>query len=132
MSDLIRRAHARYPCERPVEIFQGAAAGYLLGGGILLDVSLAGAFLRTEQDLKPATSYRLKIATPDGVIEIPCRVARVGPRNAPEMPKARHYGLNFNPSSDQERLLQRVVEEARRSPPLNETPFDRSMREYWK
>ena len=132
MADLIRRAHARFPCERPVEIYQGAASGYHLGPGILLDISLSGSFLRTEQDIKPATSYRLKIDGPDGLIEIPCRVARVGPRNAPEMPKARHYGLNFNPSADQERQLLRCVEQARRAPPANETPFDRAMRDYWK
>ncbi|MDE2141960.1 MAG: PilZ domain-containing protein [Elusimicrobia bacterium] len=132
MSDLIRRAHARYPCELPVEIYQGAASGYRLGNGILLDISLAGAFLRTEQDLKPATSYRLKFESPDGLLEIPCRVARVGPRNAPEMPKARHYGLTFNPSVDQERQLLRCVEQARRSPPVHESPFDRAMRDYWK
>ncbi|MFI5346266.1 MAG: PilZ domain-containing protein [Elusimicrobiota bacterium] len=132
MADANRRAHARYPCLRPVQVYQGAASGYLLGSGTLLDISLAGGFLRTEQDLKPATSYRLRIEGPDGHLEIPCRVARVGPRNAPEMPKARHYGLNFNPSADQERLLRVCVDQARRAPPVTETSFDRSMRDYWK
>jgi hypothetical protein len=41
MADDIRRSHARIPCNRPVEVFLGAAAGRLLGAGRLLNVSLS-------------------------------------------------------------------------------------------
>lgn len=131
MADAIRRAHARFPCSRPVEILQGAAAGTRLGPGTLLDVSLSGAYLRCDADLRASTPYRLKIEAPDGPFEVPCRVVRVGPRGVPEAPAARHFGLSFNPTVEQERLLLRYIDHIRRDPPAVETPFDRSLRSYW-
>jgi len=131
MADAIRRAHARFPCSRPVEILHGAASGTRLGTGILLDVSLSGAFLRFDGELRVATPYRLRFESPDGSFEIPCRVVRLGPRGVPEAPQARHYGLNFNPTVEQERQLRRYVDLIRREPPAVETPFDRALRDYW-
>jgi hypothetical protein len=114
-----------------VQVLQGAASGHSLGAGTLLDVSLTGGFLRLSAEMKPATAYRLKIAGPDGAFELPCRVVRVGPRGAPEEPGARHYGLAFNPTADQERRLRDAVEIVRRAPSVNETPLDRTLRDYW-
>jgi hypothetical protein len=132
MADAIRRGHSRYPCSRPVDVHQGVTNGYRLGAGILLDVSLEGAFLRFPGDLRPATTYRLKFQSAEGAFEIPCRVVRVGPRGAPGEPEARHYGLNFNPTADQERPLRLYVDLVRREPPVNESSFDRTIRDYWK
>jgi hypothetical protein len=131
MADAIRRAHARFPCSRPVEVLLGAAAGTRLGTGILLDVSLAGGFMRFVGEMRVATPYRLRIESPDGAFEVPCRVVRLGPRGAPDAPQARHYGLTFNPTSDQESLLRRFLDVVRREPPPMETPFDRALRDYW-
>ncbi|HEX4047958.1 MAG TPA: PilZ domain-containing protein [Elusimicrobiota bacterium] len=132
MADAIRRAHARIPCDRTVEVFHGAAAGRRIGEGRLMNVSLSGAYLRFEGELQRGTPYRLRADGPDGPLDLPCRVAREGPRAGPQAPGVRQYGLIFNLSADQERLLRRLVELLRRQPSSDkETNLDRSLRDYW-
>jgi hypothetical protein len=131
MSDAIRRSHARIPCDAPVEVSLGAAAGRRLGPGRLLNVSLSGAYMGFDGELLRGTPYRLRIDTAEGSLDLPCRVVREGPR-APKEPGARRYGLVFNLSADQERRLRRVVDVLRRQPsPDKESRLDRSLRDYW-
>ena len=132
MADAIRRSHARIPCDRPVEVFLGTAAGRLLGAGRLLNVSLSGAYLSFAGDLQRGTPYRLRIDGPEGPLNLPCRVAREGPRAGAQAPDARQYGLVFNLTADQERLLRQLVDILRRQPPPDkETGLDRTLRNYW-
>ena len=130
MADAVRRAHGRFPCLRPVEIYQGAATGRLLAKGTLLNVSVSGAFLRVDVELQHRTAYRLKLEGPDGSFEVSCRVVRNGRRGDP--PGARHYGLALNPTVGQEAVLRRLVDLIRRGPAHeHESPLDRSLRNYW-
>ena len=132
MADAIRRSHARIPCDRPVEVFVGAASGRLLGAGRLLNISLSGAYLGFAGELQRGTPYRLRIDGPEGPLDLPCRVAREGPRAGAKAPGARQYGLIFNVSADQERLLRRLVDVLRRQPASDEeTGLDRTLRDYW-
>ena len=97
-----------------------------------MNVSLSGAYLRFEGELTRGTAYRLSIQGPEDTFELPCRLAREGPRGGAKTPGARQYGLVFNPSADQERLLRRLVDVVRRQPLSDkETGFDRSLRNYW-
>lgn len=130
MPDAVRRAHNRFPCSRPVEIYQGAASGRLLAKGTLLNVSMSGAFLRVGVELQHRTGYRLKFEGPDGPFEVACRVVRDGHRGDP--PGARHYGLALNPTAGSEARLRRLVDLIRRGPAHeHESPLDRSLRSYW-
>jgi hypothetical protein len=132
MSDAIRRSHARIPCDLPTEVFLGAAVGRLLGAGRLLNVSLSGAFLGFAGELQRGTPYRLRVQGPEGPVDLPCRVAREGPRAGALAPGTRQYGLIFNLTADQERHLRRLVDVLRRQPTADkESGFDRSLRNYW-
>ena len=132
MADAFRRAHARIPCDRPVVVSMGVSSGRRLGDGRLLDASLSGGYLRYEGELQRGTPYRLEIESEDGPLALPFRVAREGPRGGPKTPLARHYGLLFNLSADQERRLRRLLDILRREPPTEgEKTFDSKMRNYW-
>ena len=132
MADAFRRAHARIPCDRPVEIFLGVTAGRRLGEGRLLDASLSGAYLRYAGELLRGTSYRLVIEDEGGQLELPFRIVREGAHAGPAAPGARHFGLIFNLSTDQERRLRRLIDLLRRRPPTeDEKRLDRSLRDYW-
>ena len=133
MAHVVRRSHARVPCDRRVLVFRGAAIGRRLGEGRLLDVSLAGAYLLFAGELERGTPYRLQAETADGPLDLPFRLAREGPRSSPKEPGARHYGLVFNLSVDQEARLRKLVDWLRRHPPIaEESRFDRSLRSYWE
>lgn len=128
MADAIRRAHARIPCDRPAELSRGAAFGRRLGEGRLLNISLSGAFMSFDGELERGTPYRLRIEGPEGPLDLPCRVAREGAKAS----GVRHYGLSFNVSADQEKLLRRLVDAIRRQPLADkESRLDRSLRDYW-
>jgi len=132
MADPIRRAHARLPCDRPVEILHGAAVGRRLGEGRLLNVSLSGAYLGFAGELRRGTTYRVRVDGPEGPLDLPCRVSREGPRAGAKSPGVRQYGLTFNLSADQERLLRRLLDAVRRQPAADkESRLDRSLRDYW-
>lgn len=132
MADAIRRSHARIPCDQAVEVSRGAADGRLLGAGRLLNVSLSGAYLSFPAELLRGTPYRLRIDGPEGPVDLPCRVAREGPRAGARAPGVRQYGLIFNLSGDQERLLRRLIDVLRRQPSSEkESDLDRSLRSYW-
>ena len=132
MADPIRRSHARILCDRPVEVFHGAASGRLLGPGRLMDVSLSGAFLGFAGELQRGTTYRLRVEGPEGPLDLPFRVAREGPRSGAKNPGVRQYGLILNLSADQERLLRRLVDVLRRQPAADqESGLDRTLRNYW-
>jgi hypothetical protein len=113
MADLFRRAQTRFSCDRPVTIFTGASAGRRLGEGRMLDASIDGAYLRFEGELHRGTPYRLVVESADGPLELPFRVEREGARGAPIAPGARHFGVRFNMTRDQERLLRRFLDELR-------------------
>lgn len=132
MADAIRRSYARTLCDRPVEVFLGAAEGRRLGAGNLLNVSLSGAYLSFAGELHRGTPYRLRGDGPDGPLDLPFRITREGPRAGPKTPGVRRYGLIFNLSADQERLLRRLVDILRRQPASDkESHLDRSLRNYW-
>jgi hypothetical protein len=132
MADPIRRAHARILCDRPVEVLAGVAIGSSLGAGRLLDVSLSGAYLSFPGELKPGTTYRLRVEGPEGRLDLPFRVAREGPRGGAKAASGRNYGLIFNLSGDQERMLRRLVDLLRRQPvPGKESSLERTLRDYW-
>lgn len=129
--EIVRRAHARVACDRPVEVLGGAAAGLPVGAGHALDLSLAGALIAYAGELKLNTPYRLRLPAPDGAVDLPFRVAREAPRGK-KYPALRHYGLVFNLTSDQERRLRKVFEAVRSQPAEHEdTLLDRLMRRYW-
>jgi hypothetical protein len=133
MADAIRRSHARIHCDLPVEVFVGAASGRLLGAGRMLNVSLSGAFLNFAGELQRGTPYRVRVDGPEGPLDLPCRVVREAPRAGAKSPGARQYGLLFNLSGTQERLLRRLLDVLRRRPVSDEkeSDFDRSLRNYW-
>lgn len=132
MADPIRRSHARHPCDLPVQLMLGAVTGSPAGEGRLIDLSLGGGHLLCERELMRGTPYRLRVAAPDGPLELPFRVVREGSRGGKDAPKARRYGLVFNLSSDQERRLRALVDVVRRAPePPGQDRVDRSMRDYW-
>ena len=131
MADAIRRSHARIPCDRRVEVLLDAG-GRSLGAGRLLNLSVSGAYLGFPGELRRGTSYRLRLDGPEGPLDLPCRVAREGPRAGAKEPGTRHYGLIFNVTADQERLLRRLIDVLRRQPAADESnPLDRSLRNYW-
>ena len=117
MADMFRRSNARFPCDRPGVIFMGASSGRRVGEGRLLDASLDGAYLRCAGELHRGVPYRLLVDGADGPLEIPFRVAREGARGGPAAPGARHYGVNFNLTSDQERRLRALLDVLRRPAP---------------
>jgi hypothetical protein len=128
----IRRAHQRVPCDQPVAVHRGVALGRKLGDGLLLDLSLSGAYLLTTLVLERNTSYRLHAASAEGPVDLPFRLQREGPRTHPKHPGGRHYGILFNLTGGQEHVLRRWVDFLRRHPPtVEDTPFDRSMKTYW-
>ena len=128
MADAFRRAHARVKCDRPVEVLAGAASGRRLAQARMLNVSLSGAYVLIGRELDRGTPYRLHLETPDGVLELPCRVARAGAAG----PAGRHYGLVFNLTADQERRLRAVLDLlARRAPTAKEERLERTLRDYW-
>jgi hypothetical protein len=131
MSDAIRRSHARIPCDQAVEVFHGAT-GRLMGAGRLGNISLSGAYLAFAGELQRGTPYRLRVDGPEGPVDLPCRAVREGPRAGPKASGLRHFGLVFNLSADQERLLRRLVDVLRRQPAADkESGLDRTLRDYW-
>ena len=129
MAHIVRRSHARIPCDRRIIVFHGATLGRRIGEGRLLDCSLSGAYIRLEPALDRGVPYRLHIESPDGTADLPFRVAREGPKNMGQ----RHYGIVFNLTADQEKKLSLLLDHLRRlPPPVSETPFDRSMKKYWE
>src|SRR6185312_8596590 len=96
----------------------------------MLNVSLSGALVSIERELQRGTPYRLRVDGPEGPVDLFCRVAREGPRAGAK----RQYGLVFNLTADQERLLRRLLDVLRRQPAAHdekESDFDRSLRNYW-
>jgi PilZ domain len=129
MADIVRRSHARLPCDRPVEVFHGAAAGAKLSDGRLLNLSLAGAYLSLPAELKRATPYRLRVEAGEGPLDLPFRVVREGARG---QDRRRRYGLVFNLTAESERRLRRLLDQLRRRPPTaDEDRRERTLRDYW-
>ncbi|MDX6770571.1 MAG: PilZ domain-containing protein [Elusimicrobiota bacterium] len=128
MSDLFKRAHARFACDLPVIVFTGPTGGLKLGPARLLDLSLSGGYLCLAGELKLGGAYRLRLEWGGEFLDLPGRVVREGPRS-PKDPKARHFGLVFTLSRDQEKALLRVIDQVRRAP---EKPGeDHFLRNYW-
>lgn len=132
MADAIRRSHARIPCDRSVEVHHGAT-GRLLSPARMLNVSLSGAFLAIAGELRRGVPYRIRIDGPEGPVDLFCRVVREGPRAGPKQPGVRQFGMVFNLTAEQERLLRRLLDEIRRQPAAEEkeSDLDRSLRTYW-
>jgi len=123
MDPISRRAHARVECDLPVEVFGGATEGGRVGGGYLVDLSLAGALLAYDGELSASTPYRVRLQTAEAGLDIPFRITRETARS-PGHTDLRHYGLVFNLTSDQERALRKIVD-ARR--PRPEPPAEESL-----
>lgn len=128
MADLFKRAHARFPCDLPVIVFTGPTGGIKLGPARVLDLSLSGCYLRFGGELKPGGAYRLRCEHGGAFLDMPGRVAREGPR-APKDPKARHYGIVFTLTRDQEKALLHLIDAVRRGE--DKPGEDRFLRDYW-
>lgn len=128
MADLFKRAHARFPCDLPVVVFTGPTGGIKIGPARILDLSLSGCYLRFGGELKAGGAYRLRCEHAGEFLDLPGRVVREGPRDGKDA-KARHFGVVFTLSRDQEKALLRVIDQVRRGP---EKPGeDRFLRDYW-
>jgi hypothetical protein len=94
----------------------------------VLDLSLSGCYLLFGGALKNGGAYRLRCEHAGEYLDLPGRVAREGPR-APNDPRARHFGMVFTLTRDQEKALMRLIDHVRRGP---EKPGeDRFLRDYW-
>ncbi|HAZ07764.1 MAG TPA: hypothetical protein DCZ01_04395 [Elusimicrobia bacterium] len=135
MVEPIRRAHARIPCDKPAQVFRGSVKGGLLCEARLLNLSLAGCYVRLRRPLEKGTSYRLKVTGPQGPVDLPCRMVREGPRQTAKDQKDQvefNYGMLFNLTSDQEMLLRGILDVLRREPlSAKEERLERSLRDYW-
>lgn len=132
MAEPIRRAHARVPCDKPVQVFRGSVKGILLCEAHLINLSLAGCYVRLGRPLERGTSYRLRVAGPQGPVDLPCRVVREGPRQTAKDQVEFRYGMVFNLTSDQEMFLRRVLDVIRHEPlSPKEERLERALRDYW-
>lgn len=131
MGSIFQRAHARWPCNIEVQLFQGQAAERPIGRGLMIDISLSGAFLRCVDELKVGSQYRLSFVGVTGALEIPFRVARVDPQADPEKKEVRYYGLTFVVDEAAEQRLRLLIDKVRRTDTLEEDKRDRSARGYW-
>lgn len=122
-----RRSHARFPSDLKVEVFSGPVGGVRIGEGLLIDLSLTGCLLRVGATLRQGATYRLSCKWREGVLDLPGRVARDAGRSGSD-PLARHYGLAFNLTYDQEKSLMRLIEVVRRSEQAGGGGF---MSNYW-
>jgi hypothetical protein len=125
--DLSKRSNARYPSDLKVEVHTGPVGGLRLGEGVIIDLSLSGCLLRTTAALKAGATYRLRARWSEGDLDLPCRMAREAGRSAKD-PAARHYGLAFNLTYDQEKALMRLIDVVRRSEQAGGGGF---MSNYW-
>ena len=129
--EISRRAHARIPCDRPVEIFRAAVMDKLFAQGHALNISPTGALLACEEDLKARAAYRLKINAPSGPLEIPFEVVRVVPRGR-KYTRLRHYGVIFELTAQQTTAVNTLIHEIRTQPaPKEDALLDRLVRRYW-
>ena len=131
MEPPFQRAHARWPCDIAVELFAERAKGPLFGRGVLIDISLSGAFLCSTEALKIGSYYRLRFAGSADTTEFPFRVAREGPRADPKKKEKRYYGLTFELSPDAERRVRLIIDRLPREKTVEEDKRDRSARGYW-
>lgn len=121
------RTHARWPADLKVEVFTGPVGGVRIGEGILLDLSVSGCLLRVRGHLRIGATYRVSLEWKEGTLELPGRVARDAGLSATDA-AARHYGLAFNLTYDQEKALMRLIDLVRRA----EKPEDKGfMGSYW-
>ena len=102
-----------------------------MGRGVLIDISLSGAFLRSVVALKIGSYYRLRIAGAADTTEFSFRVAREGPRSDPKKKEMRDYGLTFELSPEAERRVRLIIDRLPRENTLEEDVRDRSARGYW-
>lgn len=123
-----RRTHARFPSDLKVEVFSGPVGGIRLGEGLIIDLSLSGCLLRfAGAPLRLGATYRLSYKWGESVLDLPGRMARDAGRSAKD-PAARHYGLAFNLTYDQEKTLMRLIDLVRRSERAGGGGF---MSNYW-
>lgn len=131
MDKSTRRVHARVSCDRPVEVFSDAADGRGLGVARLLDLSLSGAMVAYDGLLRTGASYHMRIDDIRGTIALAFRVVRESPHGN-KYPQSRHYGLSFNLTGSQERVLLELIDAIRAHPtPDEDTLLDRLLRSYW-
>ncbi|OGS39569.1 MAG: hypothetical protein A2506_04745 [Elusimicrobia bacterium RIFOXYD12_FULL_66_9] len=95
-----------------------------------MDISLSGAFLRCDIELKVGSQYHLKASSPSAA-ELPFRVAREIPRAQVAKKEARHYGLTFLPSPGDEQRLRLLLDKLPRGDSLEQDKRARSVRGYW-
>lgn len=131
MDPPFQRAHARWPCDIAVELFLDRAKGPFFGRGVLIDISLSGAFLRCTAALKAGSYHRLRIAGSADTTEYVFRVAREGPPGDPKKKEMRDYGLNFELTPDAERKVRLLIDKLPRENTVEEDKRDRSTRGYW-
>jgi hypothetical protein len=99
----------------------------------MLNISLSGAFLAISGELQRGVPYRIRLNGPEGPVDLFCRVVREGPRAGAKQPGVRQFGMVFNLTAEQERLLRRLLDEIRRQPAAEEkeSDLDKSLRNYW-
>ena len=125
--DKSRRTHARWPSDLAVEVFSGPVGGVRIGEGLILDLSVSGCLLRLRGLLRPGSSYRLRVQSKEGPLDLPGRVARDAGRSVKDT-SARHYGIAFNLTGGQEKSLRRLIDQMRRADEPEDKGF---MSSYW-
>ncbi len=129
--DISPRAHARISCDRPVDLFSTGPSGTRLGDGRLLNISVTGALLACDYDLKSRATYRLDLTGPKVPIQFFFHIVRVAPRGKKYRP-LRHYGIIFELTPEQAQKLGAVVDSIRSQPsPDDDSLLDRLIRGYW-
>lgn len=103
-----RRSNPRRRCRLRVEVLHGAAEGWRIGAGELLDLSLTGARVRLRPEMRRGEAYRVRLELEDGPLDLTCRVARPAPPG-PEAPGERCYGLELNLTSQHEQRLRGLL-----------------------
>ena len=128
--DISPRAHARISCDRPVDLF-ATPSGTRLGDGRLLNISVTGALLACDYELKSRATYRLDLTGAAVPIQFQFHIVRIAPRGQ-KYRQLPHYGIVFELSPEQTKKLGEVVDSIRSQPsPDDDTLLDRLIRGYW-
>lgn len=129
--DISRRVHARIPCDKPIDLFRIGTPDTPIGSGRLLNISVTGAMIACDYDLKSRAAYRLKVSDSPSPRELPFHLVRIAPRGK-KYRQLGHYGIVFDVSTEEAKTLNALVDAIRSQPSSDDdNPLDRLSRGYW-